>query len=342
MRRWVRLAALAASLAAISITASQAPPVPSLSGIGNSLSFVDAPPRAPKGATRWYYVVLNLNSSATAFESRSLKGFLDFDPHVATTRYVSCEAQSNTMLALLHEPPRKSGCNSGGNIGLTPEFCLTARPGPHSEAAAWDLTVRYSEIQLHGLSGATMLISKSPARLCQVLVEHAYAPTAPPKSTRWIPTGWQGWVSASKPLALKYSLPLSWRSGRAGTIWNPTTRGVLDIELVHRKSAATFFPYQLSRATRFYRKIDPAAAITSRVVRLPVGSTLEVSTELTEHVGSKPLRYSHRDYFFRDATRAYVFSYSGPMTKDPLNIPVFERSARTIHFSLTVASPPRP
>ena len=134
----------------------------------SSVSYTDNPPPTPKGQKRWYYVTLFLKVRVSRQQVEAIQGVVGLDSDVRSIRFVSCRVEGNLVDKYTGGKPNNGGCNSGGNIGLTPELCVTASAGPRDEAATWALAKRYNLTKLPGLlQGTEMIISTFPTPLCQ-------------------------------------------------------------------------------------------------------------------------------------------------------------------------------
>jgi trypsin len=153
-------------------------------------------------------------------------------------------------------------------------------------------------------------------------------PLAP--ASRWAPYGWVSFEFGSAVL----SVPRAWTPPQATLpAWNPTTGAQANVgTLSSAGTRSTFFALALKAAEKRYRALDPHALMHTRAISLPSGPALEITTKLTDQTSSSKTRLSFEDYLLIHGTAGYDVEYVSPRSADIVNLPVFERSAQTIHF----------
>ncbi|HEX4519645.1 MAG TPA: trypsin-like serine protease [Gaiellaceae bacterium] len=161
-----------------------------------------------------------------------------------------------------------------------------------------------------------------------------------PPATRWVPPGWMGHRAlGDKNTALPFvlSLPRSWIPGSTASgmenLWNPPTRAEVNTSVIgHYKSRTNFFTSILASAKEKYLGQDARAVLRSRIVKLPAGRALELIAHVTLKVdGRRSLLWVENYNLFRNGV-GYDIEYQGHPPYDGIDIPVWQRSARTIRF----------
>jgi len=167
-------------------------------------------------------------------------------------------------------------------------------------------------------------------------------PGAPPKAaaTRWVPSGWTSRLISVPGQLLAFSLPNAWsqivtKSGAGIFWWNQETTAEAAVFVSpDMVSERHFFVVAVAGARKTYLKGDTNADLHSRMVRLSVGPALELISQVTTHVGSHSSLLRVASYNVFHAGVGYNIEYVGPVSDDGIDIPVFQKSAQTIHFGL--------
>lgn len=173
-------------------------------------------------------------------------------------------------------------------------------------------------------------------------VEGAGGLTRPrrPPATRWVPAGWMSHPMFAKDnarLPIDLALPRTWITGATPSgqqnLWNPSTEAEANgYAMGDYPSRQDFFTSILASGKAKYRGQDAGAVLRSQIVKLPAGPALELIVHLALRVDGRRYFLSIENYnVFHDGV-GYDIEYQGPPSKDGIDIPVWQRSARTIHF----------
>lgn len=161
-----------------------------------------------------------------------------------------------------------------------------------------------------------------------------------PRATRWVPAGWLSQPSFARngsALPVVVSLPRSWITGATPdgnqNVWNPLTQAEENVDVIGSyPTRADFFRSILKSSKRQYVGQDRDAAVRSRIVDLPVGPGLELIAHLAAKIDGREFYFSIENYnLFHDGV-GYDVEYQGPPSRDGVDVPVWQASARTIRF----------
>lgn len=164
---------------------------------------------------------------------------------------------------------------------------------------------------------------------------HGTSPPGPPPpapASRWVPSGWTSvHLSATgRVLGLAYSLPRAWvPSTQPSKAGNPITGAELQSGASPGAGSQDKYFASSEAFTRTeLAKIDPSASMSAVVVQLPGATALKLVARYTK-TGRKVWVESY--FVFHDGT-GYVIQYAGYQSKESRDRPIFEASAKTIHF----------
>jgi Trypsin len=160
-----------------------------------------------------------------------------------------------------------------------------------------------------------------------------------PAPTRWRPSGWRSYSTRVNSSALAVSLPKSW-SLRS----NPQSELTFSSEEMHSDMTVTALPSIGSRKTLFslartnipktLEKLDPQVRMQFRSVNIPgATSVLQATAEFTQNVGSSSYMLWVRHYILFQNGTGWDVEYEVSQSAKNTAIPVFRKSAQTIHFS---------
>jgi hypothetical protein len=167
-----------------------------------------------------------------------------------------------------------------------------------------------------------------------------------PPATRWVPAGWMSHRTFGKTnaiLPIDLSLPRAWITGTTPSgrqnLWNPSTKAEANTSMIgNYPSRTAFFTSILAAGEAKYRRQNAGAVLRTRIVKLPSGPALELIAHFAVRIDGRLLFLSIDNFnVFHDGV-GYDVEYQGPPSKDGIDIPVWHRSARTIHFVSTVPS----
>jgi hypothetical protein len=165
------------------------------------------------------------------------------------------------------------------------------------------------------------------------------APGAPPlpPAKHWTPAGWLTVRSTyhGQEIPLEYAVPRAWVDVGPGS---GITRSRLGAQAEnttspHPGSKAKYYAEAEKRIRGYYRKLDRHATIRTQPVELPGARALEIVTNLRERINGRMRPVLVLDYLIFHEGVGYNVAYGTPGSVQAIAIPVFEKSARTIHFN---------
>ncbi len=116
-------------------------------------------------------------------------------------------------------------------------------------------------------------------------------------------------------------------------LWNPPTQAEENASVIGNFPTRTaFFASILGSAKTKYLRENPGTVVRNRIVNLAGGRVLEVIVRLSVKLDGRRVFLSIENYNLFHNGVGYDVEYQGPPPKDGIDIPVSQRSARTIHF----------
>jgi hypothetical protein len=229
-------------------------------------------------------------------------------------------ARCGMLRALCASSPSSALCPGDSGAGLVT-----------TGAAPTVLGVAVSSICAPG-SEANLVDVRAPEIHRFILGALGEAPPWQPPSTRWAPTGWVSWHYHGVTL----SVPHVWdvyKTDGVYNAWSPETEAEDFVYGVAAPSRGSYFLTESAKIVKNLAKIDPGTTARSRVVRLPSGTALEIMAKYVVHQHSQTFFESMQSYLSFNDGEGYDVEYLCPISKDADDMPVFEESARTIHFT---------
>lgn len=157
------------------------------------------------------------------------------------------------------------------------------------------------------------------------------APPWRPRATRWVPSGWVSEDYHGVSLSLPHEWDAYTTSGREN-LWSPETEAQDFVYGSAAPSRQAYFQTESAKIVTRLANVDPGAASRSRVSRLPSGTALEIIAHYVVHQHSQTFYETMQSYLSFDDGKGYDVEYLCPISKDADELPVFDESARTIHF----------
>ncbi len=159
-----------------------------------------------------------------------------------------------------------------------------------------------------------------------------------PAATRWQPLGWRSYSASYNRSAIQLSVPKAWSLRPLGqslmSLGSTRPPGLMTVTGVFGIGSMTkFFALARTDIPGPAQKLDPKARVRFRTVNLPGGiSTLQITAVFTQRSGSISYHLWVTHYLSFHNGIGWDVEYETTQPAASSAIPVFEESARTIHF----------